>query len=33
MTKESFKASRIVIKDIPKDYLVSAADMKRITGG
>jgi len=33
MTKPSFKASRIVIKDIPKDHLVSTGEMKMITGG
>jgi len=33
MTKPSFKASRIVIKDIPKDHKVSADEMKKISGG
>ena len=33
MPKEIFKASRIVIKDLPKDQKISANKLKEIKGG
>jgi hypothetical protein len=33
MPKEIFKASRIVIKDLPRDMKVSSNEMKAIKGG
>ena len=33
MSKDIFKVSRIVIKDLPKDQKVSASEMKAIKGG